>query len=75
MALDLALKLRHEKDPVRRAQEERNAKDATAIAYAGKTWLSTWQIRQNAILINVYRRCRYGSFSELHAFNVRTDSV
>ena len=39
MALDLVLKLKDEKDLTCQAQEERNARDATAIAYAGKTRL------------------------------------
>jgi hypothetical protein len=36
MALDLILKLSEEQDPARRAEEERNARHATAAAYAGK---------------------------------------
>jgi hypothetical protein len=37
MVLDLISKLKDEKDPAHQAEQERNAKHASAVAYAGRT--------------------------------------
>jgi hypothetical protein len=56
MALDIVSKLKDDKDAARRAEEERNVRHATAIAYIGETWLSIL----GCALTIVYRRCGYG---------------